>query len=159
MILGLLGYDSRLGREDTQQKLRDWTLIDRTVEILRQISQEREDLTAAQCLLALERLITIARGHMIPESRKYRIFIPYFGMISVAACYKYRAATTMSPKYPTETNKAVSDQESQDFMIQTQDHTKNAVIDINVFNAPFLGSFGMTSQHLARLTESDEFSF
>jgi hypothetical protein len=159
LMLGLLGYRPKPGPEDSHQELVDSDLVDTVIEVLRRVRCERENLTAAQCLQALETLVTIGRGQSPAEEWKCRIFIPYCGMISIAPGSKYAVAKTTVPRYPAQMTTASLDEGASAATAHAEDCTESPVIEIDVFNAPFLGSFIPNSQSIPHPTDPNEFSF
>lgn len=173
VILGLLGYGPRrLEQDQHQQVLDDWALIDKTVEVLGRVRCERENLVAAQCLQALDQLITIGRGSVPAEQWKCRIFVPFFGMLSVLPGIKYGdVPMTTLPPHPANPSRSVitggqgSNQDAMQAidttMLLQPEHTLDGpVIGIDVFNTPFLGSFAPNPQYLpSAMVGPEEFPF
>jgi hypothetical protein len=159
LMLGLLGYRPKTGPEDSHQEVVDSDLIDTAIEVLRRVRCERENMTAAQCLQALETLVTIGRGQSPAEEWKCRIFIPYFGMISIAPGSKYAVAKTTLPRYPAQVTTASPNEGASAATEHAEDFIESPVVEIDVFNAPFLGSFIPNCQPTLHPTDPNEFSF
>ena len=140
LILGLLGYSPQSIPEDSNQTTKDWALIYQIMDVLRNVSCERENLTAVQCLQGLQTLATICRGHFPSEERtfKCRIFVPYFGMISIYPGSKY--ATPAQAQSLSQVSMESLNERTQPVTDSAQLRAGDPVIEIDVFNAPFLGS-------------------
>ena len=140
LILGLLGYSPQSIPEDSNQTTKDWALIYQIMDVLRNVSCERENLTAVQCLQGLQTLATIGRGHFPSEERtfKCRIFVPYFGMISIYPGSKY--ATPAQAQSLSQVSMESLNERTQPVTDSAQLRAGDPVIEIDVFNAPFLGS-------------------
>lgn len=138
LILGLFGYKPTTVPEDASQEGKDWALIYTTMDCLRKASSEPENLTAAQCLQGLETLALIGHGRFSAEhdSPGRKIFIPYFGMISVGPGSKYTTVNTNLPSFSTQDTPPPME-ETVSFPLGNP-QAQNPVIEIDVFNAPFL---------------------
>jgi hypothetical protein len=133
LLLGLLGY-RRKELEDTSQDMKDWDLIYSTMSALSERKCGGENLTAVQCLQALETLVILGRAGASKSSR-YRIFIPYFGMISITPGSNYSRATI--PPDPAQDAENMTDRVDGP---PVSSEVESPTIEIDVFNAPFLGS-------------------
>jgi len=144
VILGLLGYRPTSVPRNYSQEAEDWNLVYRTMEILKEVSAEPDNLIAAQCFQALEVLVSIANSHFSTngETSGRKIFIPYFGIINVAPVSSFMNETTQG---------AVPHLHEVDFPLATSSQANNPIIDIDVFNA---FSFGNGLQNLNSAPQS-----
>jgi len=69
VILGLLGYRPTSAPRNYSQEAEDWNLVYQTMEVLKVVSAEPENLIAAQCFQALEALVSIANGPILNQRR------------------------------------------------------------------------------------------
>ena len=144
VILGLLGYRPTSTPRNYSQEAEDWNLVCQTMEVLKVVSAEPENLIAAQCFQALEALVSIANGQFSTngEGSGRKIFIPYFGIIKVALVSSFINGTTQgAAPHPQEV----------DLPPATSSQANNPIIDIDVFNA---FSFGNGLQNLNSVPQS-----
>jgi hypothetical protein len=133
VILGLLGYRPTCAPRNYSQEAKDWNLVYQTMEVLKMVSAEPENLVAAQCLKALEALMSIANGQVPTngEASGLKIFVPYFGMINVAPVSSFMNGTTQD---------AVPHLQEVNLQPASSSQANNPIIDIDVFNAFSLGN-------------------
>jgi len=138
VILGLLGYRPTSAPRNYSQEAEDWNLVYQTMEVLKVVSAEPENLIAAQCFQALEALVSIANGQLLTsgEVSGRKVFIPYFGMINVAPVSSFMNRTAQG---------AAPNLQEVDLPPPTSSQANNPIIDIDVFNA---FSFGNGLQNL-----------
>lgn len=144
VILGLLGYRPTSAPRNYSQEAEDWNLVYQTMEVLKVVSAEPENLIAAQCFQTLEALVSIANGQFSTngETSGRKIFIPYFGMINVAPVSSFMNGTTQG---------AAPHLQEVDLPPATSSQANNPIIDIDVFNA---FSFGNGLQNLNSVPQS-----
>jgi len=144
VILGLLGYRPTSAPRNYSQEAEDWNLVYQTMEVLKVVSAEPENLIAAQCFQALEALVSIANGQFSTngEASGRKIFIPYFGIIKVALVSSFINGTTQG---------AAPHLQEVDLPPATSSQANNPIIDIDVFNA---FSFGNGLQNLNSVPQS-----
>jgi hypothetical protein len=130
LILGLLSRKHNITVDHSGQDKSDWNLIHQVVDAFRQVSVEDENLTAVQCLQSLEKLVSIGQGRFPTENEfsKSRIFIPYFGMISVRPGCNYTMAAARS-----ETHQDGKPAREPPFGSAAEES-----LHIDIFNTPFL---------------------
>jgi hypothetical protein len=133
VILGLLGYRPTSAPRNYSQEAEDWSLVCQTMEILRVVSAEPDNLIAAQCFQALEALVSIANGPFSTngEESGRKIFIPYFGLINVAPVSGFVNGTAQG---------AALHLQDVDLPPASSSQAHNPIIDIDVFNAFSLGN-------------------
>jgi hypothetical protein len=141
LVLGQLGY-SPTGSEEGYEGEDDEQLLQQTVEILRRVSLEHGNLTAEQSHQALTALVEL--GRQGAEGQACKVFVPYFGMISVAV--PARSVPVQASKQQNTTMEMVRevDQTKQLDMIFLEQHptkSANSLIDIELPNPPFLDDF------------------
>jgi hypothetical protein len=139
VILGLLGYRPTSAPRNYNQESEDWKLVYQTMEVLKMVSAEPDSLIAAQCFQALEALVAIANGQFSTngEASGRKIFIPYFGIINVAAVSGFINGATQGTATPHL--------QKVELPPATSSQAHNPIIDIDVFNA---FSFGNGLQNL-----------
>lgn len=135
VVLGLLGYRPTCVPRSYSEETEDWNLVYRTMEILKVVSAEPDNLVAAQCFQALEALVSLANGRFSAngEASAHKIFIPYFGIIKVAP-------VTASGFTNAVTQDAAPHLQEVDLQSVASSQANNPIIDIDVFNAFFLGN-------------------
>ena len=145
VLLGLLGYRPTSVPQNYSREAEDWNLVYQTMEILKKVSAEPENLIAAQCFQALEALVSIANGQFSTdgEASGRRIFIPYFGMINVAPVSSFVNGTTQG---------AAPHLQEVDLPSAASSQANNPIIDIDVFKA---FSFGNGLQNLNSIPQSE----
>lgn len=143
LILGLLGYRPISVPRDITQEAGDWNLVYQTLEVLRVVTTEPENLIAAQCFQALETLVSIANGQFSADgdSSERKIFIPYFGMINISPGSNFAVQGNVNPLEEAAMSTAAKAQ------------VQNPVIDIDVFNA---FSFGNNVQNMESIPSSSD---
>jgi hypothetical protein len=148
LLLGLLGY-RRKELEDASQDMKDWDLIYSTMSALSERKCGGENLTAVQCLQALETLVILGRAECqgASKSSRYKIFIPYFGMISITPGSNYSRATI--PPDPAQDAENMADRVH---VPAVSSQVESPTIEIDVFNAPFLGSHWPTPRQMSQRT-------
>lgn len=146
LILGLLGYQPASAPRDIGQEAEDWNLVYQTMDVLRIVTAEPENLIAAQCFQALETLVSISNGRFAAEgnSPRRKIFIPYFGMMHVTPGSSFATGTTQGPTSHLEEAALPS-------TVRTQ--VQNPIIGIDVFNA---FSFANNVQNIESIPSSAE---
>lgn len=144
VILGLWGYRATSVPRNYSQEAEDWNLVYRTMEILKEVSAEPDNLIAAQCFQALEALVYIANSQFSTngEASGRKIVIPYFRIINVAPVSSFMNGTTQD---------AVPHLHVVDFPLATSPQANNPIIDIVVFNS---FSFGNGCQNLSSVPQS-----
>jgi hypothetical protein len=146
LLLGLLGY-RRKELEDTSQDTKDWDLIYSTISALSERKCGDENLTAVQCLRALETLVVLGRAERqgASKSSRYRIFVPYFGMISITPGSNYSRVTI--PPDPAQDAENIAGRVDGPAV---SSQVESPTIEIDVFNAPFLGSHWPTPNQMSQ---------
>ena len=144
VILGLLGYRPTSAPRNYSEETEDWSLVYRTMEVLKAVSAEPENLIAAQCFQALEALVSIANGPCSTngEAAGRKIFIPYFGLINVAPVSRCMHRTTRGGEAHLP---------EIDLPLASSSQASHPIIDIDVFNA---FSFGNGLQDLNSVPQS-----
>ena len=158
LILGLLGHRPTSMPHDTNQEAKHWNLIYKALEVLRKVVLGPENMIAAQCLQSLETLVSIAHGQLSAEenSTGRKIFIPYFGMISVAPVSNYATAETILPQHSTQST--MTSVENTAPPPKSRAQVRNPAIEIDVFNAPFLDNIVQNMDSIPQSTEPNDFS-
>ncbi|KAF2405555.1 hypothetical protein EJ06DRAFT_30234 [Trichodelitschia bisporula] len=99
LVLGLLGYGGK-ENDGVQQDEADWTSVEKTMEILKRASGEKGGQVAAQGYEALEKLSQARDTDCSLEAScgndMLKIFIPFFGMISIRRGQWFKQRTTAS---------------------------------------------------------------
>ena len=158
LILGLLGYAPQSVLEDPNQTAKDWVLIYQIMDVLRDTSSEQENLTAMQALQCLQTLATIGRGRLSGDEGmfKRRIFVPYFGMISIHPGSKY--ATCLHTQSARQAGME-SRERTEPAMASAQFGVGEPVIEIEAFNSAFLSSIASDQDGFAQPMASSGISF
>ncbi len=150
LILGLLGLRPTSAPQDMSQDAEDWNLVYKTMEVLRKVASEPENLVAAQCFQALETLVSISNGQISNEGNSpgRKIFIPNFGMIRVAPA----ANCITIPAQVTENH-------LEELILQpaTRPQLQNPVIEIDFFNAPLYGNAAQNMDWIPPTADPHEF--
>ena len=133
VILGLLGYRPTSVSRNYSHEAEDWNLVYRTMEVLKVVSAEPDNLVAAQCFQDLEALVSIANAQISTkgEASGRKIFIPCFGIINVAPARSCVNGTTRG---------AAPHLREVDLPPTTSSQANNPIIDIDVFNAFSFGN-------------------
>ncbi|KUJ12180.1 uncharacterized protein LY89DRAFT_786309 [Mollisia scopiformis] len=129
--------------------LLDWNLVYQTMAVLKVVSAEPENLIAAQCLQALETLVSIGDGQISSngQASDRKIFIPYFGIINVAPVSSFMngIAQATAPHL-----------QEIDHPPATSSQANNLIIDIDVFNAFSFGNGLQNSGSVSRPEVPDD---
>ena len=141
LVLGRLGY-SPAGPEEAREGKDDQQLLQQTIEILGRVSLENGNLTAAQSHQALTALVELGQGGV--EGQTCKVFVPYFGMISVAV--PARSVLVQASKEQNtnmEMMRGVGPAEQSDmiFLEQPARWPTNTFVDIERSNPPFMDDF------------------
>ncbi|KUJ13056.1 uncharacterized protein LY89DRAFT_687940 [Mollisia scopiformis] len=159
LILALLGYGPKSTRQDTNEVVKYSNLICETVGVFRRVSAEPDKALAAQCLQVLEKLHSIVQGQFprTDNSAKCKIFIPYFGMIHITPGSCYGALETRWAQRPGQCSAAPTEEifAPREAGVQAQ----NTRVEIDIFNAPFLGTFAQSTDSTSYCTEPDKNPF
>jgi hypothetical protein len=141
LVLGQLGY-SPAGPEEAHRGKDDQQLLQQTIEILRRVSLEYGNLTAAQSHQALTALVELGQAGV--EGQTCKVFVPYFGMISVvvpARSVPVQASRQRDTDMETMREGAQAKQSDMISFDQPPMWSANTLIDIELSNPPFTDAF------------------
>jgi len=141
LVLGQLGY-SPGGPEEAREGKDDQQLLQETIEVLRRVSLEYGNLTAAQSYQALTAVVELGQGGV--GGQKCKVFVPYFGMISVAVPARsvlVQASKQQNKNMEMMRGAAPAEQSDMIFSEQPPRWSANTFVDIELSNPPFMDDF------------------
>jgi len=110
LLLGLLGYGG-LEKNKQSASVKDWTLIESTLELFRSVSHGPFDKVASQCYRALLQLVEFGQrsvGQPSTALDNLQVVVPFFGTITIRSSRSqespvHRVALGLSPGTETST--------------------------------------------------------
>jgi hypothetical protein len=141
LVLGQLGY-SPAGPEEAREGKDDQYLLQQTIEILRRVSLEYGNLTAAQSHQALTTLVELDREGL--EGQTCKVFVPYFGMISVmvpARSVLVQDGKQQNTNIEMMCEEVQAEQLDMIFLEQPPRWSANTLVNIELSSSPFMDDF------------------
>jgi hypothetical protein len=141
LVLGQLGY-SPAAPEEAREGKDDQQFLRQTIEILRRVSLEYGNLTAAQSHQALTTLVELDRGGV--EGQTCKVFVPYFGMISVtvpARSVLFQASKQQNTNMEMMRETVQAEQSDMISLEQPPKWSANTFVDIELSSPPFMDDF------------------